>query len=140
MSTISFVAGGRYPRETSIMAAPCPLLGHGIADDTLLHLFRFLPTARDLLCLQLTCPRFATKLIAAPDGCGGAAATAPEMLCLVEEAARQWLAGCSEQGYGLAPHLGLESWLSLMHEVELLRLPAAFGRAHGSVTLSEGDC
>ena len=47
-------------------AAPMRLLlGDGIADDTLLHIARFLPTARDLLCLGLTCPRFAAKIIAA---------------------------------------------------------------------------
>ena len=79
------------------MAAPRPLLGDGITDDTLLHLAHFLPTARDLLCLQLTCLRFAAKVIAAPIGSGGgAAAAAPEMLSIVEEAARLWVAGCSE--------------------------------------------
>ena len=46
------------------MAAPCPLLGDGITDDTLLHIARFLPTARDLLCLMLTNSRFAAKIIA----------------------------------------------------------------------------
>ena len=44
-----------------MMAAPCPLLGDGITDDTLLHISRFLPTARDLLCLKLTNSRFAAK-------------------------------------------------------------------------------
>ena len=59
------------------MTAPCPLLGDGITDDTLLHIAHFLPTARDLLCLRLTCPRFAAKCIAAASGIssvGGAAA------------------------------------------------------------------
>ena len=46
------------------MAAPCPLLGDGITDDTLLHIAGFLPTARDLLCLMLTNSRFAAKVIA----------------------------------------------------------------------------
>ena len=36
------------------------------------------------------------------------------------------------------PRRGLESRLCLMHLVELLRLPLAFGRAHAVVTLSEG--
>ena len=68
------------------MAAPL-LLGEGITDDTLLAIARFLPTAKDLLVLQLTCPRFTAKVIAAPcvssevDG-------APEMLSVAEEAAR----------------------------------------------------
>ena len=35
----------------------CPLLGNGVTDDTLLHIARFLATARDLLALQLTSPR-----------------------------------------------------------------------------------
>ena len=48
------------------MAAPtCPLLGDGITDDTLLHIARFLPTAKDLLRLHLTNRRFSTKCIAA---------------------------------------------------------------------------
>ena len=81
------------------MAAPCPLLGDGITDDTLLHIACFLPTARDLLSLLLTCPRFAAKVIAAPidNSDGGAAAAAPDMLMLsiVEEVARLWLARCT---------------------------------------------
>ena len=36
------------------------------------------------------------------------------------------------------PRLELEYWLCLMHEVELLRVPLVFGRAHAYVTLSEG--
>ena len=48
------------------MASPCPLLGDGVTDDTLLHIARFLPNVNDLLRLQLTCPRFAAKVIAAP--------------------------------------------------------------------------
>ena len=35
------------------MAAPCLLLGGSGAGDTLLHMARFLPTAKDLLCLCL---------------------------------------------------------------------------------------
>ena len=50
-----------------MMAAPtCPLLGDGITDDTLLNIARFLPTAKDLLCLKLTDKRFGAKIIAAP--------------------------------------------------------------------------
>ena len=44
---------------------------------------------------------------------------------------------CSEQGRGWVPRCDLASWLGLMHEVEVLRLPLAFGRAHADVTLSE---
>ena len=59
------------------------------------------------------------------------------MLSIPEEAARRWVAGCSEQERGWVLRRGLESWLGLMHEVEVLRLPLVFGRAHGTITLSE---
>ena len=76
------------------MAALCPLLGDGLTDDTLLNIARFLRNARDLLCLQLACPRFAAKVIASRgSGAGGVgAAAAPEMLCIAEEAGRLWVA------------------------------------------------
>ena len=122
------------------MAAPaCPLLGDGVTDDTLLHIASFLTTAVDLLRLQLTNKRFSTKCIAAPSsgGGGGGPAAALEKLSLAEEAARRWLAMCSDQERGSVPRRGLESWLGLMHEVGVLRLPLAFGRAHASITLSE---
>ena len=48
------------------MAAPCPLLGDRVTDDTLLHIASFLASARDLLRLQLTNKRFSVKCIAAP--------------------------------------------------------------------------
>ena len=123
--------------------AACPLLGDGITDDTLLHIGRFLPAARDLLSLQLSCPRFAAKVIAAAPSVGSAAggaeaAAAPEMLCIAEEAARLWVARCSELERGSVPRLKHQSWLCLMQEVELLRVPLAFDRAHADVTLSEG--
>ena len=119
------------------MAAPCPLLGDGITNDTLFHIAHFLPSARDLLCLQLTCPRFAAKCIAAPDDDAGGAAAAPEMMCIPEEEARLWVARCSERERGWVPRCERESWLGLMHEVGLLRLPLVFGRAHAHNTLSE---
>ena len=36
------------------------------------------------------------------------------------------------------PRRTFASWLCLMHEVELLRVPVAFGRAHAFITLSDG--
>ena len=36
------------------------------------------------------------------------------------------------------PRVELESWLGLMQEVESLRVPPLFGRAHADVTLPEG--
>ena len=115
------------------------LLGDGITDDTLLHVARFLPTAKDLLRLGLTSTRFTTKCIAAPSvssGGRGGPAAAPEMLSIPEEAARRWVAGCSEQECGWVPRRDCESWLCLVHEVEVLRLPLAFARAHGSLSLT----
>ena len=121
------------------MAAPCPLLGDGITDDMLLHIASFLPIARDLVCLGLTNTRFAAKIIAAPrvGQLEGGAAAAPEMLSFVEEAARLWAAGCSEQERGWVPRRDVESWLGLMNEVGLLRVPLVFGRAHADFTLFE---
>ena len=113
-------------------------LGDGITDDTLLHIAHFLPTARDLLSLRLSCRRFNIRCIVAPSqpgrGCSGSA----EMLCIADEAARLWLAGCSEQERGWVPRRDLECRLGQVHEVELLRVPLAFGRAQALFTLSEG--
>ena len=61
---------------------------------------------------------------------GGGGGGAAGMVCIVEVAARRWLAGCSEQERGWVPRRELKSWVCLMHEVELLRLPVVFGRAH----------
>ena len=68
------------------------------------------------------------------------AAAAPEMLCIAEEAGRLWVAESNDQKRGWVPRRALESWLCLMHEVELLRVPLVFGRAHGSITLSVRGC
>ena len=80
------------------MAAPRPLLGDGLTDDTLLNIARFLPTAKDLFSLQLTNTRFSIRCIAAAPriGAGGAAAAAAPELSIPEEAARLWVAGRSE--------------------------------------------
>ena len=51
---------------------------------------------------------------------------------------RLWVAGCSEQERSWVPLLDHESWLCLMQEVELLRVPLLFGRAHAIFKLSEG--
>ena len=129
-----FAPGRRWPRRRT-----CPLLDDGITDDTLLHIARFLPAARDLLCLQLAVPASPPRSSLRPAAQrGGASAAAPEMLSIVEEAGRLWVAGCSEQERGWVPRRELESWLGLMHEVAMLRLPLAFGRAHAEVPLSEG--
>ena len=60
------------------------------------------------------------------------------MLCIADEAARLWVASRSKQERGWVPRRELESLLGLMHEVEKLRVPLLFGRAHADLTLSEG--
>ena len=134
------VAQRRGARTAAWQAAGGGLLtGDGVTDDTLLGIFRFLPTVKDLLHVLLTCKRFSIKCIPSPSGAGGAAAAAPpEMLCIVEDAGRRWVAGCSEQERGWVHRHARESWLGLMHAVELLRVPLVFGRAHANFTLSEG--
>ena len=106
-------------------------------DEAALAIACFLATAKDLLRLQLACKRFSTKSIVAPLGLGAAGPSTAlvQRLCIAAEAARRWVAGCSEQERGWVPRRALESWLSLMHEVGLLRLPLGFGRAHHTVTL-----
>ena len=111
----------------------------GLNDDALLAIARFL-TAKDLLSLKLTCRRFNTKYIPAPrlGGNGGGGGVTVEMLSIVEEAAWRWVAGCSGQERGWVPRRELASWLCLMHEVEGLRAPLVFGRAHPHFALTDG--
>ena len=75
-------------RPDPTMAAPCPLLGDGITDDTLLTIARFLPTTRDVVSLQLACPRFAAKVIAAPGGAGGCSGSGGDA---VDPVGRSWI-------------------------------------------------
>jgi hypothetical protein len=120
-------------------------------DDVLLAIATALPSAADLLRLALTCraaaQRFyltATNYSAASSGtsgAGGATAAAHRIdtWCIAEEAARRWIAACSDQERGWVPRRGRESWLGLMWEVQSLRRGAAvFGRSHVTITLSEG--
>ena len=71
-------------------------------DEAALGIACFLLTARDLLSLRLVCRRFNidTRCIVAAIGGGGGAAAAPEMLCVVDDTGRRWVAGCSEQEVG----------------------------------------
>jgi hypothetical protein len=122
-------------------------------DDTLLAIAIALPTPADLLRLALTCRAAAQRFYftatsyssgsAVPSGLiasggGTAAAQQVEMWCIIQEAARQWIATCTDQEQGWVPRRGRESWLGLMWEVEVLRRGAVFGRSHGSITLSAG--
>ena len=67
------------------MTAPCPLLGDGVTDDTLLHIVSFITTARDLLRLQLTSKRFGARCIAAPSSGGGGPANATAFSVLLDD-------------------------------------------------------
>eukprot|EP01046_Picozoa_sp_COSAG06_P023006 COSAG06_NODE_1811_length_8317_cov_7.969944_5_plen_332_part_00 len=102
---------------------------------------------RDLLALAIAVPpRFANKCIAAPaphrttsDSAAAAAAQQAEVWSIIQEAARRWIASCTEQEQGWVPRRGRESWLGLMWEVESLRRRGAvFGRSHEDITLSAG--
>jgi hypothetical protein len=128
------------------MEAPAAGLG-GIEElEVLLLICSLLASAKDYLSLRLTCRRFDAKIIAAPSGGtaaaggggstaaaggGGIAAAEPEMLCIVDEAARRWVAQHSERW--VVSRRALESWLGLMHRGP----PLVFGRAHDTFTLSE---
>jgi hypothetical protein len=61
------------------------------------------------------------------------------MWSIIQEAARRWIAGCTDQECGWVPRRGRESWLGLMWEVQSLRRAAVFGRSHEwMIALSEG--
>ena len=120
-------------------------------DDTLLAVAIALPTPADLLRLALICRAAAQRFYftatsatsyrsgsssAVPSGGTAAAAAAQqtETWSIIEEAARQWIAACTDQERGWVPRRGRESWLGLMWEVEVLRRGAAvLGRSHASV-------
>jgi hypothetical protein len=147
--TVAFWAGGG-----SLLA--------GVTDDTLVCVASFLPSARDLLSLGLACTRLSARSIAAPPPRAGVTAAAaapvaapttstvaaaaqapvaagpPETSSIIEEAARRWIASCTDQERGWVPRRGRESWLGLMWEVESLRRGAAvLSRSHEHITVSE---
>lgn len=109
-------------------------------EEAALAIASALCTAKDLLCLCLTCPRFAAKNLFEESGAAGsAAAAAPQRMSIVEEAARRQLAGATEQERGWVPRLGGESLLGLLHELETLRAPLAWTWAgRGGMTGDEG--
>ena len=125
-------------------------------DDTLLAIAVALASPADLLRLALTCRAAAQRFYFAATsysatsssssavssgGSGGAAAAAAqqaEMWSIAEEAARRWIATCTEQERGWVPRRGRESRLRMMWEVEVLRKAVVFGRSHELITLSEG--
>ena len=116
------------------------LVGDEITEDLLIAIASFLPTVKDLVSLALAGPRFTAKCsrYGEENEYDSWAAAAPEVLSVVDEAGRRWVAACSEQERGWVPRRDRESWLGLMHEVERLRSLLAFGRAHVEfISLSE---
>jgi hypothetical protein len=113
-------------------------------DEAALIIATALADPWDLLRLARACRRFAIECIAAPPlnpASGGTAAAATqqaEMWSIAEEAARRWIATCTNQERNWVPRRGRESWLGLMWEVQSLRRGAVFGRSHGTIALSEG--
>ena len=114
-------------------------------DEAALIIATALADPWDLLRLARACRRFAIECIAAPPlnpASGGTAAAATqqaEMWSIAEEAARRWIATCTNQERNWVPRRGRESWLGLMWEVQSLRRGAVvFGRSHERITLSEG--
>jgi hypothetical protein len=103
-------------------------------DAAVLGICCALTSAKDLLSLKLTCRRF----VAAAVQCASIGASQEATRSFVDEAARQWLVNCSEQERGWVPDrtVGGGAWMRRMHEVEMLRVPLRFGRAHTNVKLS----
>ena len=99
-----------------------------LPEEVLLGVCSFL-RARDLGWLSCVSRRFAFR-----SGSAEGAAWALQRPCIVEDVARLWVACCNDQERGWVPTTGLESNLCLMHQVEMLRLPLAFGRAHAGIS------
>jgi hypothetical protein len=94
-----------------------------------------------LTCCHAAAQRFyftATCYSSSAVPSGGTAAAAAvrqaETWSIIQEAARQWIAGCTDQEQGWVPRRGRESWLGLVWEVEVLRRGAVFDRSHESIS------
>jgi hypothetical protein len=111
-------------RTTAFHASGGSLLGDDVVDDALLNIASFLPP-QGLARLEMTCPRFAAKVIKGP--APGAPGRTGLPLSLPAEAARRWVAACTEQERGWV-HKDCQSWLHAMHEIQMLRVPLSFGR------------
>jgi hypothetical protein len=131
------VAAGSAAEE----AAPAATLGlDGLEREMLLGICSFL-APRDLGRLACVSRLFGRPCID-DDGeaaSGAEAGAGQAATAVVDEAARRWIATCTEQERGWVPRRGQESWLGLMWEVQSLRCGAVFGRWHEMITLSEGE-
>eukprot|EP01043_Picozoa_sp_COSAG02_P008078 COSAG02_NODE_251_length_27002_cov_13.799242_27_plen_196_part_00 len=130
------VTGGTMAEEPlQVVGLPSKLpleLGE-LPEDALLRICSFLGV-QELRRLACVSQRFFVKCVLTPGSSssrrhssrsisnqGGGAAL--EMLSVVEEAARRWVVGRSEQERGWVSWLGLKSWLCEMQQVEMLRQP-----------------
>lgn len=101
-------------------------------DGVALKVASYLPKPADLASLETACRRYWTKGVLAPTPAGaalvtaGAAAPAPEVWSVVQEAARLGLAARNEVQQGWVPRRGDERFLGLLHDVELHQLPLMF--------------
>jgi hypothetical protein len=120
-------------------AAPAATLGlDGLEREILLGICSFL-APRDLGRLACVSRLFGRCCADDDDdGASGAVTEAGAGQAVVDEAARRWLATCTEQERGWVPRRGRKSWLAQMWEVQSLRRGAVLGRSHESITLSEG--
>jgi hypothetical protein len=124
-------------------------------DDTLLGIANALPRPADLLRLVLTCRAAAKRFYFnqpcwTGSGSSAAGGSDDRTWSIVEEAARQQIAGLSAQERSWGPGDGpgwtlragvwlrAEGRLGLLNEMELLRRAAVFGRSHESITLTDG--
>ena len=103
-------------------------------DEAALAIACSLPTAADLLHLALTCQRFSARRVrvaAASEPAteaNGANAAPTAAWSIAEEAARLWLLSRGSQQRDWVPRREQESWLGLMHELQLLQRPLIFDR------------
>ena len=107
----------------------------GVTDDILFIVLKQLPNAADLLCCALVCTRFGVRkycFVSSNAGTDGNA-LCPELLSLAEETARRRVTGSSERERAWVPRRGRESWLGLLQELDSLRRPLVFARAHPSI-------
>lgn len=104
-----------------------------LPDNILLHIVRADLDSTTLVRLGLTCGRFGRKGIY--DQSLGKPA---ERLSLVELAGHRWVLSLDKEQRRWVPRRDSESWVALMREVEILRLPLVFGRSNSEVALKEG--
>ena len=98
-------------------------------------------SALDLLRLAIASRRYRSKTVAVPRPRGGAgsAARPPEMISIVSEAARRWLAACSEAERQMVPRRLSDSWLGLMNELTQLREPPLLSRKGKGYKIEKGS-